>query len=301
MTGQSRKPQQLGACEYLGETFQSSDLLAVLIRNRPRAETLQRIASAARVADRSFQEWLHHKNDLEGFDVYVGMNPLKPGARSRTKDDVVAIRHLWVDLDHEGPAALAALQQSNLVPQPNYILSTSPAKFQVIWRVDGITSENAEALLRAMARKFGADPAATDSTRVLRLPGFFNRKYEDDVLVRAEKHSERINHALDFRLRIDISDSPYRAVRPGQARSTPSNVRPLSQSEHDWAFAKRALARGSDPEEVIRSIAQFREGEKHDVLDYARRTVSKAQAELRRDIANASSSIHSTDEGHEHS
>jgi hypothetical protein len=288
MTEPSKKPQQLGASEYLRDTFQPSDQLAVLIRNRSRGETVQRIASAARVAERSFQEWLHHKNDHEGFDIYVGMNPLKPGARSRTKDDIVAIRHLYVDLDHQGPAALAAVQQSNLVPQPNYVLSTSPAKFQVIWRVEGFTPENAEALMRAMARKFGADPAATDSTRVLRLPGFFNRKYEDDIRVKAERYSERINHALDFRVRIDISDSPYQAVRRSQIRSISSNVRPLSQSEHDWAFAKRALARGTDPEEVVRSIAQFREGEKLDVLDYARRTVSKAQAELERAGANSS-------------
>jgi RepB DNA-primase from phage plasmid len=288
MTEQSKPPKQIGAAEYLEGNFQTSDQLAVLIRNHTRGETIQRIASAARIAENSFQEWLRYKNDREGFDVYVGMNPLKPGARSRTKDDILAIRHLYVDLDHEGPAALAAVRQSNLVPQPNYVLSTSPAKFQVIWRIEGITPENAEALLRAMARKFGADPAATDSTRVLRLPGFFNRKYDDDILVKAEKHSERINHALDFRLRIDISDSPYQAVRRSQARSTSSNTRPLSQSEYDWAFAKRALARGTDPEEVACSIAQFREGEKHDVLDYARRTVSKAQAELERASSNAS-------------
>jgi hypothetical protein len=56
----------------------------------------------------------------------------------------------------------------------------------------------------------------------------------------------------------------------------------MSQSEDDWAYAKRALARGDDPEEVIRRIADYRAGEKHDPIDYARRTVTKAQAELQR-------------------
>jgi hypothetical protein len=32
----------------------------------------------------------------------------------------------------------------------------------------------------------------------------------------------------------------------------------------DWAYAKRALARGDDPEEVIRRIADYRADEKHD-------------------------------------
>jgi hypothetical protein len=54
----------------------------------------------------------------------------------------------------------------------------------------------------------------------------------------------------------------------------------LSQSEHDWAFAKRALARGEDPEDVIQQIAQHRARDKSDPQDYARRTVTKAQAEL---------------------
>jgi hypothetical protein len=150
-----------------------------------------------------------------------------------------------------------------------------------------------------MARKFGADPAATDSTRVLRLPGFFNRKYEDDILVKAEKYSDRINHALDFRLRLDVSDSRYQAVRRNQTRSASPNARPLSQSEHDWAFAKRALARGTDPEEVVRSIAQFREGEKYDVHDYARRTVMKAQAQLQRQSASEPSRAWTPERDHD--
>jgi hypothetical protein len=261
-------------------TFEPSDRLAVLIRNRSRGETVQRIAAASRIADPSFQQWLHHKNQVEGFDVYIGMNPLKPESRNRTKEDVLAIRHLYVDLDHSGPASLAAIRQSNVVPTPNYVLRTSPDKFQVTWRVEGITQENAEALLRALARKFDADPAATDSTRVLRLPDFLNRKYDQEVVVAARQYTDRINHVLDFKLRIDHSEAPYHPVRRGASRTTSDGMRALSQSEHDWAYAKRALARGANPEDVVRSIAQFREGEKSDAFDYAQRTVTKAQAQL---------------------
>jgi hypothetical protein len=56
----------------------------------------------------------------------------------------------------------------------------------------------------------------------------------------------------------------------------------LSQSEHDWAFAKRALARGDDPEAVIQRIADYRSEDKPDSHYYARHTVTKAQAELQR-------------------
>jgi hypothetical protein len=52
----------------------------------------------------------------------------------------------------------------------------------------------------------------------------------------------------------------------------------MTQSERDWAFAKRALARGDDPEEVIRRIADYRAEEKHP--NYARHTVEKAREAL---------------------
>jgi hypothetical protein len=55
-----------------------------------------------------------------------------------------------------------------------------------------------------------------------------------------------------------------------------------SQSEHDWAYAKRALARGDDPEVVIQRIADYRSEDKDDSNYYARHTVTKAQADLHR-------------------
>ena len=116
-------------------------------------------------------------------------------------------------------------------------------------------------------------PAATDSTRVLRIPGFKNRKYETEFLVQAEKHTDRVYQLLDFPLGTGPSQSE---VRPRRPRPTPrlSEPRPLTQSEYDWAYAKRALARGDDPEEIVRRIADYRAQDKHDPLYYARLTVS---------------------------
>ena len=268
----------IASAEYIQENFRPSDRLAILLRNR--ADTVQRIVTAARIAEPSFEEWLHDKNDKERYDIYVGMNALKPSARTRTKEDIHAVRHLYLDLDEDGPAALARIRESSLVPGANYTINTSPGKYQLVWRVENVSPEQAEALLRAMARTFGGDPAATDSTRVLRIPGFNNRKYETQFLVEAEKHTERVYHLLDFRLPTEPTPSDFRPRRP---RPTPrlSEPRPLTQSEHDWAYAKRALARGDDPEEIVRRIADYRAHDKHDPLYYARLTVSKAQAELR--------------------
>lgn len=271
-------PKTVSATEYIQENFRPSDRVAILLHNR--AHTVQRIVTAARIAEPSFGEWLHDKNDKELYDVYVGMNALKPGARTRTKEDIHTVRHLYLDLDHDGPAALARIRESELMPGANYTINTSPGKYQLVWKVENVSPEQAEALLRVMARTFGGDPAATDSTRVLRIPGFKNRKYETEFLVRAEKHTDRVYHPMDFPLGTDPTQSDLAPRRPA-APPRLSEPRPLTQSEYDWAYAKRALSRGDDPEEIAHRIADYRADDKHDPLYYARLTVSKAQAESR--------------------
>src|SRR5437588_3142801 len=154
-TDESRNMKDISSSEYIRTNFHPSDRIAVLVRNGGTGETIQRIATAERIAGTSAQEWLQHKNEKEACDIYIGMNTLKPEARTRTKEDIQTIRHLYVDIDHDGPAALAKIQQSNLVPSPNYTVNTSPDKFQVVWRVENISPEQAEVLQRAMARKFG--------------------------------------------------------------------------------------------------------------------------------------------------
>lgn len=211
--------------------------------------------------------------------IYMGMNPLRQDASTRTKEDIDSIRHVYLDLDHRGPEALKSVENSSAVPKPNYVLTSSPGKFQIAWKVEGMTLDEAEGLLHAMAREFGGDPAATDATRVLRLPGFANKKYEADFYVEARRESTDTYHLRDFKLHIESQDSPRRNY-DNRMKREPSPRTNLSQSEHDWAFAKRALARGEEPEEVIRQIAQHRAADKSDPEDYARRTVTKAQAEL---------------------
>ncbi len=266
------------ASEYILDSFEPTDRIAMLVLNRTFGETIQRITSAQKASSPEFQAWLRYKN-ANGSDIYVGMNPLLQDASTRTKEDIASIRHVYLDLDHGGPEGLASLENSNSVPKPNYVLTSSPRKFQIVWKVEGMSLDEAEGLLHAMAREFGGDSAATDATRVLRLPGFANKKYETDFYVEARKDSAEIYHLRDFKLHLDSQDSPRRNYysRPKPPFSPRDN---LSQSEHDWAFAKRALARGDAPEEVIRQIANYRAADKHDPVDYARRTVTKAQSEL---------------------
>jgi RepB DNA-primase from phage plasmid len=284
----------LSAPDYIRGNFQPADRIAILLRSRNRGEVIQRITTAEKIASPEFQAWLAFKN-LEGFDIYIGMNTLKPGSYSRTKQDIEAIRHLYADLDYDGPQALAAIENSELVPKPNFVLDTSPGKYQVVWQVEGIKPEEAENFQQAIAYEFGTDPAATDSARVLRLPGFANKKYDEEFPVTARLQTTQTHHAWDFKLR-----TPPEAKRQIDQTRQSTSKKPdhTSQSERDWAYAKRALARGDDPEEIIRRIVDYRADEKDDPEYYARHTVAKAQAQLSTKSVNSPESQDSVARSH---
>jgi hypothetical protein len=146
-------------------------------------------------------------------------------------------------------------------------------------------------MLHAITAQFDGDPAATDSTRVLRLPGFTNKKYEQDFLVKVHSQTGQTYRQHDFKLRTEPADTGPARWNQLQDRHAASATRrdrlgsgephELSQSERDWAYAKRALSRGESAEDIIRNIAEFRAYDKPNPQDYAFRTVSKALAELK--------------------
>jgi RepB DNA-primase N-terminal domain len=284
--------ENVGPGEYILDAFEASNRIAVLALNRDLRETVQRLTIAGKAASPEFQAWLRYKN-ANGSDIYVGMNPLKPDAATRTKEDIDAIRHVYIDLDYGGQKALQAIHKSNAVPTANFVLTSSPGKFQVVWKVEGVTLNEAEALLRTLAREFGGDPAATDATRVLRLPGFANKKYATDFYVEARRHSGDTYHLRDFKLHIDGQVSLGHNAHTRTKRE--ANHAP-SQSERDWAFARRSLARGDDPAEVIREIALYRGRDKSNPEYYARLTVEKARADLNQKDAQKSAAATPTAE-----
>ena len=207
----------------------------------------------------------------------MGMNPIKDGAYSRTKENIKDIRHVYLDLDRKGDEALEAIRNSPEVPAPNFVLDTSPGKHQVVWKVSGFSQDEAESLLHSLANQFGGDLAATDSTRVLRLPGFANRKLPEEFIVQARQESDAVYTLRDFTIRRRLArNTPAFRRRPRTRRTVPSDHK--SQSEHDWAYAKRALARGDDPEVVIQRIADYRSEDKDDPNYYARHTVAKLKS-----------------------
>jgi hypothetical protein len=274
----SFKPRRLSASDYVLALHRPEDRVAVLVRNRARAQTMQRILFAEDIAAPPFQDWFKEQNDA-GADIFIGMNPLRANSFARTKESIREITHVYLDLDEDAAESLRAIRTDGNTPVPNFVLDTSAEKNQVIWRVEGMDSEQAETLLRSLATQFRGDTAATDISRVLRMPGFANRKYNEAFLVRAIQETDAIYCLRDFVIHEDSPEAPRR-LADGHDPPHRALAGHKSQSEADWAYAKRALARGDNPEQIIQRIADYRADDKADPNYYARRTVMKAQAEL---------------------
>jgi hypothetical protein len=263
---------------YFLEEFQAEDRLAVVLINRHSESVIQRIASARRLASPESQLWLRDQNRI-GYEVYCSPNVLTADARGRTKDEIATIRHIYLDFDEDGTTAISRMRAGGQVPQPSYLINTSPDRWQAFWRVKEFSKDQAEELQRGLARAFGADPAATDCSRVMRVPGLYNHKYPRRHYIRIEQVSDAIYSPEHFpKIQPEVrGQSVHLATGEGPARGR------RSQSERDWAFARRALSRGEHPEAVVAAIASFRRGEKHDVQYYAELTVRKAAQSLDRD------------------
>jgi hypothetical protein len=208
---------------------------------------------------------------------YVSQNTLREDTRNRKKEDIAAIRHVYLDLDQDGAKSLAAIENSPHVPSPSYVITSSPGKFQVIWKVRDMGQAQAESLQRRMVEEFGADPAATDSSRVLRLPGFFNKKYTHPFHVVAEARSRETYRFEDFKLSQSFSQT--RATAPAGPASRQSTLAARTQSERDWKWAVRHVQQGEPLETVIQTLAAYRD-DKANPEYYARRTVTRAYVKV---------------------
>lgn len=256
---------------FIKQNYLPDDRVALVIRNRHEDYTLQRLLSAQDAASSRVQRFLRYEN-AHGSDIYISMNTLKPEAKGRTKADIAAIRHLYLDLDEDGDVRLQKILESPALPKPNYVLNTSPGKHQVIWRVEGFTLDQAETTLHRMAAVFGGDPAATDATRVLRLPGFHNKKFAEPVAVRGYRLHNSLRSPHDFAdiPAIPALDSSH--LKPTRLRR---DGHPLSQSERDWAWVRDQLRAGAAPDTLQRELAE-RRPDKHNSAAYAERTVARA-------------------------
>jgi hypothetical protein len=262
------------AATFLTRCFAPDETIALLLRSESPTPPTQRIVALEKALAPRYLAWLAHQN-RNGANVYVAANPLLSGSRKRTKESIASVRHLYIDIDTDGDARLATLRASDAVPTPSAIPSTSPGKYQVLWRVEGFDFDAQENALKQLAIAFGGDPACTDRNRVLRLPGFLNRKYNPSHGVTVEYPCDSVWTAAEFRLDSSAADAMLfdHAIPPRKQPGKHSN------SEGDWAWVSHELAHGKDSVKLTRELAS-RRSDKPNPLYYAQRTVDVASARL---------------------
>ena len=259
---------------FLSSCFAPGEFIALLLRCENPARVIQRVVPLERAIAPRYLGWLAYQNSI-GCNIYVAANPLRPGTRKRTKESVATVRHLYLDIDFDGETRVSAIKNSDRVPKPTLITSTSPNKYQVLWRVAGFDFERQESTLKSLVLAFGGDPACTDCNRVLRVPGFLNLKYDPPHLVTVDYFDRNTSSPDDFSLDISMTEALNSKRNPASREHT---IR-RTTSEFDWAWVLQELVSGRDPLKLTTELAK-RRSDKSTPLYYAQRTVDVASARL---------------------
>jgi hypothetical protein len=127
------------------------------------------------------------------------VNAIAPGRLSRTRDSIGAIRHVFLEADRDGRGVLAKIAARPDLPEPSYVLHSSPNRVHVFWRVAWFGSVQVEALQKQLSRELGTYIAATPASQTTRLVGLMNHKYSPAHLVTIEYRStDHVYTPVDF-------------------------------------------------------------------------------------------------------
>jgi hypothetical protein len=173
------------ARHFLQTAFDPDDWVAVFLKAYDTGRVCQRVGPVTMFSEGRWQTWLRVMNACR-FNVYVSVNAMTPGRHERSKSAVRAVRHVFLDVDHDGPAVLRSLEARHDLPQPSYVIHSSPGRIHVLWCVQGFSPDSVERLQKQLARELGTDRAATASSQTTRIPGFLNWKYSPPVAVTVE-------------------------------------------------------------------------------------------------------------------
>ena len=279
---------QGSSAAYVHVLFEPVDYVAVLAVSRgvpKRPAVLQRIVVAGRVAGERYQAWLRHLN-AQGYDLFLGVNPVDPVRGRREKQDIAEVRRLQLDLDADGANSLQRLLadvESRRLPPPAVVVRSSLRNYQVLWHTTrkAWTQRQAEDAMGRLADRYAGDHSVADVARVMRFPGFRNKKpgRKNALATWTDYGGDSVDPASFGHLPasdVRVRSNPQPA---GRRMAVPSGI---SQSERAWAFVRDRLRKGADRGALVAILEQRRQ-DKFNPADYASRTVRKAAESLQLD------------------
>jgi hypothetical protein len=254
------------AIAFIRDLYEPTDFLAFMLM-RSGEVPIHWFATATEAATSEFVAKLAAKND-EGYNVYVGMNPLKTGSNRRTIENVAVIRNVWTEIDEDGRAKLDRIFASKDVPDPSIVLESSPDRFQFIWKTKDLTPAEASALVKSITAEFGGDPNACDLARVLRTPGFQNHKYAEKPLV------EVVHESAALAKRYTKSDFtiPQQPVSPAHKNDQAERIliKHGEMYRHLIAQAGKLWREGYPPEEIPDMLVAWAHSNCQEPIDEAK-------------------------------
>ncbi len=195
---------------FLDTAFEPEDWAAIFLKSHDVGSVAQRVGPVSWVRSEPFQRWLRGMNSRK-YSIFVSVNAIMSGRRSRTRDAVGAVRHVFLDADDDGAGVLSRVESRRDLPPLSYVLHTSPNHLHLFWRVTGFDRDRVERLQKQLAAELGTDPAATPVTQNTRLPGFFNHKRAQPHLVTIEYRDVDVRYRPeDFPQLNDVpTDAPW--------------------------------------------------------------------------------------------
>ena len=252
--------------------------IALVIINRHTQKVTERYTTPSQIP--KYISYLRHCN-VTGCDIYFTPSELKPRSKKRTKSQFQDLQQIAF-LEFDKPNTLDNLISSNY-PCPSAIVASSHGRHHVYWRLrEPVSKHRQEELISNIALDVGADTSATDTSRLLRLPTFCNKKasrdnfrssliYPDQEMIEPTTFDDLASAVDNYQ---EVKASP---ISSGVSRAhCASSASDLSPSGRDWFLVNDKLfAKGDDPKEVIKWLEGQSE-RKPNPHYYAKRTVGRA-------------------------
>jgi len=234
--------------------------------------------------------------NCQGWNIYITPSVMKTGALRRTKVNFMSEQDvIYIDADDK----LVMEKVRAEYPYPTLVVKTSVGHYQIYWKLqEKISVDDQESLMRQIARNVGSDIGATDVSRVLRLPGFWNKKPNKDNTV--EVVFTR-NERTPYKRFLEVTTvSPPQSVRMNvvsqgcgvwRVQKRDKHISDIigrdgeklvfvSKSEEDWYLVNKWFRQGIKGEECVQRLKVRRAGEKRNVDYYAKKTVENALKKL---------------------
>src|SRR5215207_8406735 len=110
---------------FLQTLFEPTDWVAIFLKSYERSTVAQRVGPVSWVQTERFQRWLRAMNAGK-YNVFVSVNAIASGRRSRTRDAIGGVRHVSLDADHAGSAVVSRVEARQDLPSPSHVSIRRP-------------------------------------------------------------------------------------------------------------------------------------------------------------------------------